>query len=154
MAIFKQLGKQENFRKKHHWNSTKMASEDHMEVDEGEFGFAVDREDGILTRPVMEERIEQEREKIKKKFEIRKWTAVLFWSWDMVVENCAICRNHLMEPCIECQPNTMSQTAEECQTAWGKCNHAFHLHCITRWTNSRNVCPLDNREWVLLRYGK
>ncbi|ODV96305.1 hypothetical protein PACTADRAFT_75455 [Pachysolen tannophilus NRRL Y-2460] len=90
----------------------------------------------------------------KKKFEIRKWTAVAFWSWDMVVENCAICRNHLMEQCIECQPNSMSQTNGDCITAWGQCNHAFHLHCITRWLKTRNVCPLDNREWVLQRYGK
>ena len=27
------------------------------------------------------------------------------WSWDIVVDNCAICRNHIMDLCIECQAN-------------------------------------------------
>ncbi|CAY71687.1 RING finger containing subunit of Skp1-Cullin-F-box ubiquitin protein ligases (SCF) [Komagataella phaffii GS115] len=89
----------------------------------------------------------------KKRFEVKKWTAVAFWSWNMVVETCAICRNHLMEPCIDCQPNSTSQSNIECATAWGTCNHAFHMHCITRWLKTRNVCPLDNGEWVLQKYG-
>lgn len=72
----------------------------------------------------------------------------------MAVETCAICRNHLMEPCIDCQPNTMSQSNNECITAWGACNHAFHMHCINRWLKTRNVCPLDNSTWTLQKYGK
>lgn len=90
----------------------------------------------------------------KKKFEVRKWTAVAFWSWDIVVETCAICRNHLMEPCIECQPNSMNNSATECKAAWGSCNHAFHMHCISRWLKTRNVCPLDNREWQYQKIGE
>ncbi|CDR40096.1 CYFA0S04e03510g1_1 [Cyberlindnera fabianii] len=89
----------------------------------------------------------------KKRFEVRKWTAVAFWSWDIVVDTCAICRNHLMEPCIECQPQSMNEEPE-CVAAWGECNHAFHMHCISRWLKSRNVCPLDNREWSYQKYGK
>jgi RING-box protein 1 len=30
---------------------------------------------------------------------IGQWSAVALWSWDIVVENCAICRNHIMDLC-------------------------------------------------------
>uniref|UniRef100_A0A8B9WUU4 E3 ubiquitin-protein ligase RBX1 n=1 Tax=Bos mutus grunniens TaxID=30521 RepID=A0A8B9WUU4_BOSMU len=33
----------------------------------------------------------------KKRFEVKKWNAVALWAWDIVVDNCAICRNHIMD---------------------------------------------------------
>ena len=38
----------------------------------------------------------------QKRFEVRKWNAVALWAWDIHVDNCAICRNHIMEPCVDC----------------------------------------------------
>ncbi|KAL3310687.1 RING-box protein 1 [Cichlidogyrus casuarinus] len=32
-----------------------------------------------------------------KRFEIKKWNAVALWAWDIVVDSCAICRNHIMD---------------------------------------------------------
>lgn len=88
-----------------------------------------------------------------KRFEVKKWTAVAFWLWDIQVENCAICRNHLMEPCIECQPNSMVNNEDKCIAAWGLCNHAFHYHCINRWLQTRPQCPLDNTDWQYSKMG-
>ena len=44
----------------------------------------------------------------KKRFEVKKWNAVALWAWDIVVDNCAICRNHIMDLCIECQANQVT----------------------------------------------
>lgn len=35
----------------------------------------------------------------KKRFEVKKWNAVALWAWDITVDNCAICRNHIMDLC-------------------------------------------------------
>ena len=90
----------------------------------------------------------------KKRFEIVKWNAVALWSWDITVDTCAICRNHIMDLCIDCQAKAQPTTHNECTVAWGKCNHAYHFHCISRWLRTRNVCPLDNRDWEFKKYGR
>ncbi|KAG9508615.1 E3 ubiquitin-protein ligase RBX1, partial [Fragariocoptes setiger] len=89
-----------------------------------------------------------------KRFHVKKWNAVAMWTWDIAVDNCAICRNHIMDKCIECQSvMEQSNVDENCSIAWGKCSHVFHLHCISRWLNTRQVCPLDNRHWEFRKYG-
>ncbi|XP_028214974.1 RING-box protein 1a-like [Glycine soja] len=40
-----------------------------------------------------------------KRFDIKKWNVVSLWAWDIVMDNCTICRNHIMDLCIECQAN-------------------------------------------------
>lgn len=87
-------------------------------------------------------------------FHVRKWNAAAMWTWEFVVDNCAICRNHIMDKCIECQSiMEQSDIDQQCTIAWGKCSHVFHLHCISRWLNTRQVCPLDNSHWEFKKYG-
>ena len=89
-----------------------------------------------------------------RRFRVRKWTAIALWSYDISVENCAICRNHIMDKCIECQSvQEITNIDGNCTIAWGKCSHVFHMHCISRWLNTREVCPLDNRNWEFKKYG-
>ncbi|XP_064539734.1 RING-box protein 1-like [Drosophila montana] len=80
----------------------------------------------------------------RKRFEIMNWNANALWSWDVQIDTCAICRNLIKDPCIECQSN-MSE--EECPEASGICQHVYHFHCISRWLRRREVCPLDYRAW-------
>ena len=63
----------------------------------------------------------------KPAFEVKKWNAVAMWSWDIEVETCAICRNNLIDPCIECISNAAEGTVPDCTIAWGKCNVCFIL---------------------------
>ena len=81
------------------------------------------------------------------KVDVKVWRAVATWSWELEQEECPICRTHLMEPCIDCQANQNSAQVKECGIAWGRCNHAFHHHCIGRWLKQKSVCPLCNAEW-------
>lgn len=85
------------------------------------------------------------------RFNLKKWVAAACWGWEVEVGNCAICRNHMMEMCIECQ--SKQSNGIECTVAWGFCNHSFHLHCISRWIQTRSVCPLDNQEWNFMKFG-
>ena len=86
-------------------------------------------------------------------FEIKKWNAVALWAWgklfllllllDIHIDTCAICKNQVQDPCIQCQSLQDSGKEPECNIAWGVCNHTFHYHCISKWLQNRPVCPLD-----------
>ena len=66
-----------------------------------------------------------------------------YWS-ENLGDICAICKNELRDPCIECPAN---QTDEDCPFAWGACNCGFHFHCISKLLKTRDVCPDCNIKW-------
>ena len=72
-------------------------------------------------------------------------TAVGVWSWGGGVQTCAICRNNIMERCIECEANSVQ--GDDCSIAWGECNHMFHFHCVSRFMKTRGRCPLCDADW-------
>jgi RING-box protein 1 len=71
-------------------------------------------------------------------------------------EDCAICRNPLLNKCIECQVNNEKSNSIKGCTSYGYhqfsvlgcCGHGYHRCCINKWCETRNVCPLDNEEWI------
>ncbi|KAM0688235.1 RING-box protein 1 [Conglomerata obtusa] len=89
----------------------------------------------------------------KPKIILKRWMPVAQWSLDIKVESCAICRNHIMDTCVECQ-NLNTSNDEDCTVAWGKCDHAFHSHCIVRWLKNKPLCPLDTQPWVFKKLNE
>ena len=87
-------------------------------------------------------------------FQIKKWNAVAFWSWDIYTDTCAICRNPLHGPSIEYQANPSPAFEAGLSIAFGCCGHVFHLDSIQRWLKTRNVCPLCNKEWEFAKIEK
>ncbi|XP_017349766.1 RING-box protein 1-like [Ictalurus punctatus] len=63
-------------------------------------------------------------------------------------EKCCICFNRITGPCSECEDIIPAVTREECPVSRGVCNHRFHFHCISRWLEEQNICPLDRRSWT------
>ena len=88
------------------------------------------------------------------RFEIKKWNAVTMWSWNILTDTCAICRNTLNTPSINYQANPSPANEAGLQIAFGSCGHVFHLDCIQRWRKTRSVCPLCNKEWEDSKYER
>ena len=53
-------------------------------------------------------------------FSIRKFEPIALWSYDVDTDVCAICKNNLMDPCIECQA-APTRNERDCPVAIGSC---------------------------------
>ncbi|VDN57677.1 unnamed protein product [Dracunculus medinensis] len=68
------------------------------------------------------------------------------WKWVARDETCGICRMPFEACCVTCKT-----PGDECPLVFGICQHAFHMHCIVKWTETQNTprpqCPLCRQEW-------
>lgn len=81
---------------------------------------------------------------------IKEWYVAAGWSMNNDVTSCAICRNNIMDICVQCQKGNI-YTDNGCEIALGECTHAFHYHCISKWLRTRPLCPLDSKNWVYVK---
>eukprot|EP01102_Stenamoeba_stenopodia_P012706 TRINITY_DN403_c0_g4_i2.p2 TRINITY_DN403_c0_g4~~TRINITY_DN403_c0_g4_i2.p2 ORF type:complete len:116 (+),score=10.33 TRINITY_DN403_c0_g4_i2:47-394(+) len=87
--------------------------------------------------------VKGEREMVQIK--IVDWHGVAAWHWEVNDECCGICQMGFDAYCVDCK-----LPGDDCPPVWGKCNHAFHMHCILKWINSQAVnphCPMCRRLW-------
>jgi hypothetical protein len=74
---------------------------------------------------------------------VKKWNAVALWAWDIVVDNCAICRNHIMDLCIECQANQVT-TIAECLLVSQSC---YFIYCSSESSTGEFDLFVAHRKW-------
>lgn len=77
------------------------------------------------------------------KVTIDSWFAVATWNWDISDPHCVICMNAFEMPCPQCK-----YAGEDCAPIQGQCGHHFHMHCIYKWLETHDECPLDRVKWA------
>lgn len=76
---------------------------------------------------------------------LKRFHAVAAWSWNANDHVCGICQSPFEGVC----PG-VKYPGEDCPVVWGKCGHAFHLQCVSKWLGqaaSKNSCPICRQEW-------
>jgi hypothetical protein len=56
-----------------------------------------------------------------------------------------------MEKCLDCGN---IDNSHDCISILGVCGHGYHLHCISTWLKTKEMCPLDNTRWVYKKHEK
>lgn len=79
--------------------------------------------------------------------EIEHLDLVGIWSYDVANQKCQICKIILTEPCPDCVTHSKNIIDEKCKISKGKCQHAFHYHCINGWLKTSDTCPTDRSPW-------
>ena len=79
---------------------------------------------------------------------VKIWHGVGAWTWGAgdVGDVCGICRI-AFDGC----PPDAKFPGDDSPVVWGKCGHAFHLQCITKWLSGANAeaprCPICRGAW-------
>ncbi|XP_025417832.1 anaphase-promoting complex subunit 11 [Sipha flava] len=82
---------------------------------------------------------------------IKEFLGVGNWRWSFTNDRiCGICRVQFEICCPNCD-----NPEAQCPIAWGRCSHAFHLHCVLKWLDTEhanNKCPICRQNWELRVY--
>ncbi|CAG7919454.1 unnamed protein product [Penicillium olsonii] len=83
------------------------------------------------------------------KVAIKEWNAIATWHWDIPEDEvCGICRVQFDGTCPTCK-----FPGDDCALVQGKCNHAFHMHCLMTWIDletSKGLCPMCRQSALIL----
>lgn len=95
------------------------------------------------------------------KFKIKQIIGISTWNYINMIDRCAICRNSLNEPSIDCLSNMTFYNTQPVVAindinfiAFGKCGHTFHIDCIEKWLYENQKCPLCARIWFYDKINK
>ena len=95
------------------------------------------------TKLITETEADKPRRRLKVR--IRRLHGVAHWSWNANDDVCGICQF-----AFEGTAPGVKYPGEDCPVVWGKCAHAFHLQCVSKWLtqpSSKNSCPICRQEW-------
>jgi RING-box protein 1 len=73
------------------------------------------------------------------KFVVEQWSPVAIYNYKIDQDTCSICRNNIMEQCVQCS----TTINKKCEVSLGKCGHGYHYHCISKWLQTNQSCPID-----------
>jgi anaphase-promoting complex subunit 11 len=79
------------------------------------------------------------------KVHIQRVHGVAQWSWNANDDVCGICQS-----AFEGTAPGVNLPGDHSPVVWGRCLHAFHLQCVSKWlqsANSKNSCPICRQEW-------
>eukprot|EP00758_Cryptobia_borreli_P008261 Tbor_TRINITY_DN5377_c3_g13::TRINITY_DN5377_c3_g13_i1::g.4474::m.4474/K03868/RBX1, ROC1; RING-box protein 1 len=79
--------------------------------------------------------------------------AVSLFTSDITTKYCGLCKNSVANLCISCCcANDIDRNIlGACVVVVGNCKHAFHLHCISGWLKSSDICPECRGAWTVSR---
>ena len=77
----------------------------------------------------------------KNPVEVVSWTPHANWIFKATSNECQICREDLVSPCMNCS-STHTKGEMLCYVSKGNCGHCFHKHCIDGWLKNATNCPI------------
>ncbi|KFO21692.1 E3 ubiquitin-protein ligase RBX1 [Fukomys damarensis] len=82
----------------------------------------------------------------KKRLEVKRWNVGALQAWGLVLDNCASCRNRIMELCVDSQADQAPAGLKSTE-AWGVGAEPFP-RCVSHWLKTQQACAPDHREWA------